>query len=57
VNGWWTEIETEIRAVVQLHPAVTLEELAGHLRMSENATASILRALMVDQPHGSSVVL
>lgn len=57
MNGWWTEIAAEIRAVVQLHPAVTLEELAGHLRMSENATASILRVLMVDQPHGSSVVL
>ena len=57
MNGWWTEIEAEIRAVVQLHPAVTLEELAGHLRMSDGATSSVLRVLMVDQPGRSLVVL
>jgi hypothetical protein len=57
VDGWWTEIEAEIRAVVRLHPAVTLEELARHLGMSESGTASILRVLMVDQPRGAAVVL
>jgi hypothetical protein len=56
VDGWWSEIEAEIRAVVRLHPAVTLEELARHLRISESGTASILRVLMMDQPWGSSVV-
>jgi hypothetical protein len=56
VDGWWTEIEAEIRAVVRLHPTVTLEELARHLRISESGTASILRVLMMDPPWGSSVV-
>ena len=57
MNGWWSEIELEIRAIVQLHPAVTLKELAAQLRMSESATASILRVLRVDQPYSSSVVI
>ena len=57
MDGWWTEIEAEIRAVIRVYPAVTLEELARHLGMSESGTASILRVLMVDQPRGSSVVL
>jgi hypothetical protein len=57
VNGWWSEVEVEIRAIVQLHPALTLKELAARLRMSESATASILRVLRVDQPYSSSVVL
>jgi hypothetical protein len=57
VDGWWTEIEAEIRAVVRLHPTVTLEELARHLGMSQGGTASILRVLMVDQPWGSLIVL
>jgi len=51
------EIEAEIRAVVRLHPGVTLEALARHLGMSESGAASILRVLLVDQPTGSSVVL
>jgi hypothetical protein len=57
VDGWWTEIEAEIRAVVQRHPALTLEELARYLGVSQSGTASILRVLMIDQPWGSAVVL
>ena len=57
MNGWWSEIEAEIRDVVRRHPTITLEELARHLRLSESGTASILRVLLVDQPWGSSVVL
>jgi hypothetical protein len=57
VNGWWREMEVEIRAIVQLHPALTLKELAAQLRMSESATASILRVLRVDQPYSSSAVI
>lgn len=57
MDGWWTEIEAEIRTVVRLHPTVTLEELARYLGVSESGTASILRVLMVDQPWASSVVL
>ena len=57
MNGWWSEIEVEIREIVQVHPALTLKELAAQLRVSESATASILRVLMIDQPWGSAVVL
>jgi hypothetical protein len=57
VDGWWNEIEIEIRALVGLHPTVTLEELARDLGVSESGTASILRVLMVDQPWGSPIVL
>lgn len=57
MDGWWTEIEAEIRGVVRRRPTVTLEELAQHLGLSESGTASILRVLMVDQPWGSSIVL
>ena len=57
MDGWWTEIEAEIRAVVQRHPVMTLEELARQLGVSQSGTASILRVLMVDQPAGSVVVL
>jgi hypothetical protein len=49
VDGWWAEIEAEIRAVIRLHPMVTLEELARRLRISESGTASILRVLMMDR--------
>jgi DNA-binding Lrp family transcriptional regulator len=57
VNGWWSEIEVEIREIVQVHPALTLKELAAQLRVSESATASILRVLRVDQLYSSSVLL
>ncbi len=56
MDGWWTEIEAEIRTIVRLHPMVTLEELARHLGISESGTASILRVLMMGQPTGSSIV-
>ncbi len=56
MDGWWTEIEAEIRVIVRVHPTVTLEELARHLRISENGTASILRVLMMGPPRLSSVV-
>jgi len=56
VDGWWTEIEAEIRAVTQRHAAVTLDELARRLGVSQSGTASILRVLMIDQPGDSAVV-
>ena len=56
MDGWWTEIEAEIRAVTQRHPAVTLDELARRLGVSQSGTASILRVLMIDQPGDSAVV-
>ena len=45
VDGWWNQIEQEIRDCVERHGALTTSELARHLRMSESATASVLRVL------------
>ncbi len=47
MDGWWDDIEGEIRAYCESHGAVTITDLAGHLRMSPSATASILRVLGV----------
>jgi ribosomal protein S25 len=48
VNGWWDEIEREIRGHVTRHGAMSTRELAGRLRMSESATVSVLRVLGLD---------
>jgi len=45
VDGWWDQIEREIRECAERHGALTTPELARHLRMSESATASVLRVL------------
>ena len=48
MNGWWDEIEREIRGHVTRHGTLSTSELARHLRMSEGATASVLRVLDLD---------
>ncbi|HUF94035.1 MAG TPA: hypothetical protein VMR23_16790 [Candidatus Limnocylindria bacterium] len=45
MDGWWDQIEREIRECVERHGVLTTPELALHLRMSESATASVLRVL------------
>ena len=45
MDGWWDQIEREIADYVERHGALTTSELARHLRMSESATASVLRVL------------
>ena len=45
MDGWWDEIECEIQQCVEQHGSLTTSELARHLRMSESATASVLRVL------------
>jgi ribosomal protein S25 len=45
VDGWWDEIEREIRGHVTRHGTMSARELARRLRMSESATASVLRVL------------
>lgn len=45
MDGWWDQIEHEIRDCMKQHPALTTSELARHLRMSESATESVLRVL------------
>ena len=38
MDGWWTEIEAEIRAVVRLHPTMTLDESSAGQVQSEAAS-------------------
>lgn len=45
MDGWWEQIEREIRDCLERHGSLTTSELARHLRMSESATASVLRVL------------
>ncbi len=47
MDGWWDDIEEEIRVFCEQQHAVTVEDLARHLAMSPGATASILRVLGV----------
>ncbi len=48
MDGWWDEIEREIRGHVTRHGTLSTSELARRLRMSESATASVLRVLGLD---------
>ena len=45
MDGWWDQIECEIQECVKRHGSLTTSELARHLRMSESATASVLRVI------------
>jgi hypothetical protein len=45
MDGWWDQIEHEIRDCMKRHSSLTTSELARHLRMSESATESVLRVL------------
>jgi hypothetical protein len=57
VDGWWDEMEREIRGHVTRHGAMSTRELAGRLRMSESATVSVLRVLGLDGDVRTSVRL
>jgi ribosomal protein S25 len=48
VDGWWDEIEREIRGHVTRHGTMSARELARRLRMSESATSSVLRVLCLE---------
>ncbi len=45
MDGWWDNIEQEIREFVERRSSATMDELAQHLAMSRDAAASILRVL------------
>jgi predicted ArsR family transcriptional regulator len=45
MDGWWDDIEEEIRAYCEQQGSVTMKDLARQLAMSPAATASILRVL------------
>lgn len=45
MDGWWNEIDREVRECLERHGAMSPAELGRHLRMSEGAAASLLSLL------------
>jgi hypothetical protein len=45
MDGWWNEIERDIRGCLDQYGALTPAELGGHLGLSESAAASVLSVL------------
>jgi hypothetical protein len=45
MDGWWSEIDREVRDCLVRHGAMSPAELGRHLRLSESAAASLLALL------------
>jgi hypothetical protein len=45
MDGWWSEIERDIRGCLDQYGALTPAQLGSHLGMSESAAASVLSML------------
>jgi predicted ArsR family transcriptional regulator len=46
MDGWWTEIDDQVRACLQRHGAMAPAELARQLGLSEGAVISVLSLLV-----------
>jgi predicted ArsR family transcriptional regulator len=45
MDGWWNDIERDVRAVLERHGSMTPAEMARLLRLSEGAVSSVLSML------------
>jgi hypothetical protein len=45
MDGWWTELDGQVRDCLERHGALAPAELARHLGLSESATISVLSLL------------
>ena len=45
MDGWWTEIDDQVRACLERHGAMAPGELARQLGLSEGAVISVLSLL------------
>jgi predicted ArsR family transcriptional regulator len=45
MDGWWTEIDDQVRACLERHGALAPAEIARQLGLSEGAVASVLTLL------------
>jgi DNA-binding Lrp family transcriptional regulator len=45
MDGWWNDIDRDVRAVLERHGSLTPAEIARALRMSEGAVSSVLSML------------
>jgi hypothetical protein len=50
MDGWWDEIESEIAGWLEQRGNTSVAELARHLALTEEATASLIAVLMVGSP-------
>lgn len=50
MDGWWDEIESEIAGWLEQRGETSVADLARHLALSEEATASLIAVLMVGSP-------
>lgn len=46
MDGWWTEIDDQVRACLRRHGAMAPAELARQLGLSEGAVISVLSLLV-----------
>ena len=45
MDGWWTEIDDQVRAILERQGAMAPAELARQLNLSEGAVVSVLSML------------
>lgn len=45
MDGWWTEIDDQVRACLERHGAMAPADIARQLGLSEGAVASVLSLL------------
>jgi predicted ArsR family transcriptional regulator len=45
MDGWWTEIDDQVRACLERHGALAPAEIARQLGLSEGAVTSVLTLL------------
>jgi len=45
MDGWWTEIDRDVRTVLERKGPMSPSDIAHHLRLSEGAVASVLSML------------
>ena len=50
MDGWWNEIESEIAGWREQRGKTSVADLARHLALTEEATASLIAVLMVGSP-------
>jgi predicted ArsR family transcriptional regulator len=46
MDGWWTEIDDQVRSCLERHGAMAPGELARQLGLSEGAVVSVLSMLV-----------
>jgi DNA-binding Lrp family transcriptional regulator len=48
MDSWWSEIDRDVRTVLERHGSMTPSEIARMLRLSEGAVSSVLSMLATE---------